>query len=202
MTSDEYIAHEEVYKGYKIQIVPDPYPTDPREWDNLGTMVSFRWTDPREFLEWFKAQKDIVALPLYLLDHSGLAMSTGKFSCDPGGWDTSSIGYIYATAEAVRKEYSLKPKQKITKAIRAKVEALLEGEVEAYDRYLRGDYVGYQIYGPPPKPCDQCRHQEEPEVLESCWSFDDQKHCLEEARRVVDSMVKAEKKKKRGKRAS
>ena len=36
-----YIAHEETYKDHDIKIETDDDPQDPREWDNLGTMVCF-----------------------------------------------------------------------------------------------------------------------------------------------------------------
>lgn len=37
--SGEYIPHTEEYKGHRIEIVGDPDPESPREWDNLGTMT-------------------------------------------------------------------------------------------------------------------------------------------------------------------
>ncbi len=35
------------------------------------------------------AMDSIIMLPLFLLDHSGLWMSTSHFGIDPQGWDTS-----------------------------------------------------------------------------------------------------------------
>lgn len=43
-------------------------------------------------------QKDIILLPLYLYDHSGLSMSTGSFvgRAVHAEWDSGQVGYIYA----------------------------------------------------------------------------------------------------------
>lgn len=215
--SDDFVWRTEEYRGHRIEIAADPDPVDPREYDHLGTMVSFHsrynlgdppasqmrksrlgirsdakhdFTDPEEFTAWLKAQKGIVALPLYLLDHSGLWMRTGPYAEDPGGWDTSLVGFIYATAEALRKEYKVK---RITPKIRKKAEALLEAEVKEYSRFLEGGFVGYRVYGPPPEACDKCHHQDEREELESCWGYDDQDYCLKEAKSVVDALCAKEK---------
>lgn len=31
--------YEEKYRGFTIKVEDDPEPNDPREWDNLGTMI-------------------------------------------------------------------------------------------------------------------------------------------------------------------
>ncbi len=66
---------------------------NPREWDNLGTMVCWhrhyelgdehRYATPDDFIDAFdpksenwNGQKIAVIMPLYLFDHSGITMST------------------------------------------------------------------------------------------------------------------------------
>jgi len=83
-----------------------------------------------------------VIIPLYLLDHSGLCMKAGSngvsldrhnaYSCDPGGWDTSSVGFIFCTWDDVKREYGL-GQDAVEKA-----ENYLRGEVEPYSQYLEG----------------------------------------------------------------
>lgn len=71
-----------------------------------------------------------VVLPLYLLDHSGLSMSAGGPSgFDPGGWDTSQVGFIFDTART--REECGTPLERI--------EECLRGEVATYSQYLQGE---------------------------------------------------------------
>jgi hypothetical protein len=138
------LAHEETYKGCKIELVYDDSPESPREWDNVGTMVC-----------WHRRYN--LVLPLYLYDHSGISISTGKFSCP---WDSGRVGFIYCSKERARQEWGEKYSPGITDdAIFAKALACLESEVSAYDSYLQGDVVGYVASDP------------DGEELGSCWGF-------------------------------
>jgi len=147
----ENITEQENYKGCEIKIVYDTNPPNPvEEYDSFGKMICFhkRYNlghKHKHSLESFQAflkvnEKNIVALPLYLYDHSGITMKTTPFSCQ---WDSGQIGYIYVTYEDIRKEYNTK---RITPKIREKVEKLLIAEVKTYDKYLTGEVYGYQIF--------------------------------------------------------
>ena len=46
-------------------------------------------------------QSNVVLLPLYLYDHSGITMSTKPFSCR---WDSGHVGWIYCTKERLISE--------------------------------------------------------------------------------------------------
>jgi len=152
------------YRGYTIEIYPDLDPTNPRDWDNLGTMVCFHpryelgdphnYT-PEELIALIKSG-DYLCLPLYLFDHSGLAMSTdaNRFAVwDSAGWDWGQVGYIIVSKEKIRKEYNCK---RITRKIREKVLNALRAEVQAYDAFLRGEVYGYTIIDPHGEPIDSC----------------------------------------------
>src|SRR5580692_11428356 len=115
-----------------IKILPDNDAVSPRTWHNLGTMACWHTRynlgdiQPKQSSEeWLadNAPKGSVVLPLYLYDHGGITMSTGPFLCP---WDSGQVGYIVATPEAIRKEFSCK---RIGKVIRAKVEKILIQEV-------------------------------------------------------------------------
>jgi hypothetical protein len=93
---------------------------------------------------------NMVILPLYLYDHSGITMNTAGFSCP---WDSGQVGWIYADEEAIRKEYG-----EVTPETLEKAEKLLQGEVENYDYYLTGQCYGFQLF----------RGDEE---IDSCWGF-------------------------------
>ena len=68
--------------------------------------------------------KEVIRLPLYLYDHSGITMSTSPFSC---GRDSGQVAFIYVTKEKAEKEYG-----NLTKANLEKVTKYMEGEVEVY----------------------------------------------------------------------
>lgn len=81
----------------------------------------------------------IIALPLYIYDHSGVTISTVRNS-DP--WDTSYAGVIWTTLEKV-KETGIIPTGEETLENCAK--DTLNAEVRMYDQYLTGDVYGYIV---------------------------------------------------------
>jgi hypothetical protein len=145
------------YNGYTIKIIQDEDPQNPREDDNLGTMVCFH---PRyklgdkhdytpESLQELVGSKDVVAMPLFLLDHSGLWIRTGRFAEDQQGWDTSMVGYIFVSLKKARKE-----------GVAAdKLPEILQAEVQEYNDYLTGNVYGYQAI------------DKDGEQVGSCWGF-------------------------------
>lgn len=82
-------------------------------------------------------EKDHVILPVFLLDHSGLAISTLPFG-DP--WDSGQVGWIYADRNTVIEEYG-----EWSAASRQKTEEFMRGEVREYDDYLRGENYIYDM---------------------------------------------------------
>ena len=93
-----------------------------------------------------------IMMPLYLMDHSGLAMQTESFH-DP--WDSGQVGWIYVSKEDALKEFDA---EKMTGAIRKKAEDLMKSEVAVYDSYLRGECYGFELY-------------KNGELSDSCWGF-------------------------------
>jgi len=135
-----------------LVIQHDDEPMNPREWDNLGKMACWhrRYTfgdiQPKEdSREWVKENvpKGSVVLPVFMMDHSGLTVSTSSASfraCDSAKGDWGQLGIIFATPEAIRKSFMVK---RVTKKLKEKVEAILRSEVETYDLYLTGQCWGY-----------------------------------------------------------
>ena len=140
---------------YKLEIFEDIDPTDPREFDNLGTMVCFHnryafgdetelkscdfssWEELESYL--YKREKALIVVPVFLYDHSGLSVNTTGFSCP---WDSGQIGFIYASKERIRNEYSCK---RISKKLRKQVREMLVSEVDSYNQYLSGDVYGFTV---------------------------------------------------------
>lgn len=83
-----------------------------------------------------------IMLPLYLLDHSGLWMKTGTFDCDPGGWDTSMVGFVFLTREQIKDEYGWK---RLTEGRKEKLRGYLRNEVEIYSAFLEGSVYWYGV---------------------------------------------------------
>lgn len=127
-------------------------------------------------------------MPLWLYDHSGLTMScgarTGQYA---DRWDSGCVGWIVAMkdkimaetteilygedGEPIRVEYKHEGRpstygimsRPLTDATwRKRAIEVMEGEVEVYDQYLRGDVYGYTLY-----------EQEDDEWIEqdSVWGF-------------------------------
>ncbi len=172
---------------YSLRISPDPDPPNPREWDNMGTMVCFHnrynlgdkteltskdfngWNELRNYLT--KKKDAAVILPLYLYDHSGLAISTHPFSCP---WDSGQVGFVYVSREKLFKEYRPNNKKYLTHALKVWAEGVLRGEVEIYNTYLSGDAWGYKIL------------YEGEDVVDSCWGYDDEDYCRKEGQMALE----------------
>lgn len=130
---------------------------------------------PDEHIERIIDKHVAVMLPLYLFDHSGLAMSTssGRFrACDSMGWDWGGVGWIYVTMEQARKEWTGTDDE-----IRAQAEKCLIAEVEVYDDYLQGQVFGYEI------------EDEDGNHLDSCWGFYGLDDMTKEARGIAERLA-------------
>jgi hypothetical protein len=161
---------------YLLSILHDFDPLDPRDWDNLGTMVCshgrYSLGDEqaenvdsyRNWDEWEAGEipKGSVCLPLYLYDHSGITMDTKSFSCP---WDSGQVGYIYCSPERIRNEFGVK---RISKKLRRRVEECLKSEVTTYDQYLTGDVYGFLLEEK--IACEACDHVDYV-TIDSCFGF-------------------------------
>jgi hypothetical protein len=177
-------------ENYEIEIIQDEDPESPREWDNLGTMVcqhrKYNLGDKHDYdfsdcLTWLDVQKELgyppIILKLYLYDHSGITMSTKPFG---DRWDSMQVGFIFATKEDLIKEYG-----KVDEEIIKKAQSVLEGEVETYDQYLRGDVYGFKIY----EISTSDNGDEHREEVEASWGYYGEDNCMEEAVGVVHCMI-------------
>lgn len=167
--------------NHSIEIHQDDNPSNPREDDNLGTMVCFHnrynlgdtdhgynfsnydsWGELKEAI--LKDNPKAIILPIYMYDHSGITINTTGFSC---GWDSGQIGFIFISRTKIREEYSAK---NVSAKLRARVTTYLQGEVEIYDQYLRGDIYGFVAT------------DSTGEEVDSCWGFYDKDEMIKEAK--------------------
>lgn len=185
MTQIERYEHN----GYTVVIDSDEEGSNPREWDNLGTMLcwhrDYNLGDTGEPVDLIRRTLEnherplssvvvqrylrifygaTVVLPLALLDHSGITMRVGtSYAEDPGGWDTSRVGYIFDTTEG----------HAMAGVLPEFIEEVLRGEVASYATYIEGGQVGYTVL-------DQRGN-----VVESCWGFES----VEEAKAQAEADV-------------
>ena len=190
---EQHLYETLCHRGHDINIYYDTIPESPREWDNLGTFyTAHRYYRPEmEFDEHFDFDevcderpgslresflKKYVALNLYLYDHSGQTISSGSFSCP---WDSGWFGIVAVSVEKVKKEYGWKV---LTRARRREIEQYLQGEIDTYDSYLRGEVYGFQITPAGDKD----------NVLESCWGYfgkDGLDQLKDECRDMIDHLI-------------
>ena len=185
---------------YRLRIEQDEYPDNPREWDNLSTMVCWHrryglgdkhnYKTPEDFYfslaeelvgdtdkvnemssEEIEAlvltSKELVIMPLYLLDHSGLTISTSciMFSAvDSAGWDWGQVGWAYITMDKMREEFG----DISDEELREQAEEIIEDEVEIYNDYLNGNVYSFILERK--AECDKCGHVEY-EVVDACGGF-------------------------------
>jgi len=180
------------YKGYTIDIAIDEDPQNPRENDNLDTMICFNKRyflgdkhdyKKEDFNTWdeLKAQiiKDhnpIVINPLYIYDHSGISISMSHEYPYNDKWDSSMVGFIFVSRKAALENWQM-GKHTNNRYLIPKVEKYLKASIEEYDLYIRGDCYGYSI-------------KKDGEEVDSCWGYFGFEYCKEEAISIVDNMTK------------
>lgn len=94
------------------------------------------WAEIRQEI---KDRHDIVAITkVYLLDHSGLRISTNPFR---NGWDSGMVGFGYVTEEDLP-DYS---DTEYDRPDAEKIQTWIEDRVKRYDQYLQGDVWRYEL---------------------------------------------------------
>lgn len=151
--SPEYWGHEEIFLvGFHRQF----YVTRPKS--GLG-----KPEDVESWMERESANFHVFKLSAYI--HGGVALSLGSdFACDPGGWDTSMLGFVFVQRESWKEE--------------AKAREAAQSLVDEWNMYLSGDVWGYVV------------EDQHGTHLESCWGFYGQENCLEEAKGIAEACAK------------
>jgi len=170
-------------EGLKAHVYSDIDPMHPRiDFDTVGSIVCWhrRYAltdpelpdfvegpekyDPTEWAEEFLKSEDVISLPIYMYDHSGITINTTGFSC---GWDSGQVGWIFVSRAKAQKEWGVETVEDIQYNLRQ--------EIEIYSQYLEGDIYGVVVEQD--APCDECGHNE-PACLDQVWGiygFDDAK---------------------------
>jgi hypothetical protein len=174
--SAEVLSHT-LPDGGRVAVEYDTDPESPRSWDNLGTLAlldrcRYCFGDealPRAEVLALLRRPDLIALPVYIYDHSGITINTTGFSCP---WDSGMVGVIYVSRDAVRREWN---KRAISPKLLDQVRKSLRGEIAVLDQYLTGQVYGFRVYDP------------EGEEVDSCWGFyGEPEECLAEGLAVAE----------------
>ena len=180
------IYHETQYKGYDIEIHLDEQPEDPREWDNLGVMIcSCRKYNLGDDQDWIlhdfefnyglelndikeiENSENVIALPLYLYDHSGITMNTTGFSC---GWDSGKVGFIFVEKKKAMDYFGW---NKLDEEKTNQILETLKSEVEVYDQYLQNNVFGFTL-------------KKDGETVDSLWGIYGLDEAVDMAKRSVE----------------
>lgn len=84
-------------------------------------------------------QENICALPLWLYDHSGISISTGRVDA----WDSSPVGLIYVEKELFIEAVGYEPDDWKSEAVK-----ILREEIETYDDFVQGNVYTWALYEP------------------------------------------------------
>jgi hypothetical protein len=98
-----------------------------------------------------EADSHVLIMPLYLFDHSGISMSTSRFSCP---WDSGQVGFATLTKADALRELSCDES-----TWREAAANCITEEVKTYDQYLTGDVWHYRV------------EDFDGEVIDSCGGF-------------------------------
>lgn len=144
------------------------------------------WFDKHESDDWQDVYNGLQKTNLILIkainmyDHSGITVSTSNGYPYNDHWDAGCVGFIYVTKKTIFEECG-----DITEENwKERADKYIEGEMETYDQYLRGDVYGFTLTKKVTVQ-EKCPHCEEvireydDEIEEdSCWGF--YGDCLEE----------------------
>ena len=149
-------------------------------------VIGKHWCDEHESDDWHDIYKElqktdfVLIKQINLYDHSGITISTSSGYPYNDRWDSCCVGFIYVTKKTIFKECG-----DITEENwKDRADKYLEGEVQTYDQYLRGDVYGYTLTKKTihQEKCPHCgeviREYEDNEEVDSCWGF--YGDCLEE----------------------
>lgn len=183
MFLDSYIFELKKVGKYVVKVLQDELAENPRTFmDHSDHMICFhkrykigdKHTETKESLNTIIKRKDVVFLPVYLYDHSGLTISTSPFCSH---WDSGQIGFIYMTKEDIFEVYG--KKKILTGKLKEKALEYMNASIEEYDQYLTGTVYGYIV------------ENENGEQVESCWGFyGESKDCLQEGIKVAESLIR------------
>lgn len=177
------------YKNYLITIEQDNDSENPREWDNVGTIIAFHINynlgdkhnyNRDDFSSWYELEKQLkkdykggIILPIFMLGQSGITISTVSFKDQ---WDSGQIGFIVCSKDQIASEWS---------GDRNKAFNHLIDEVKTYSQYLEGDVYSYKIEKVKTCPCCE---QENNQLIDSLHGLYGYNYAVIEAMSYINNI--------------
>ena len=181
-----YTISTETIGDYKLELVPDDNPLNPREDDNLCKILSFHknyygdkhnyktydYSNAEELENAIANGEDAcVVVPLYFYEHGGIVVKTSPFNIR---FDSGAFGFAVVSKQAIRKTYNIK---RITKKYLELARGIIEIEVEMYSQYINGDIYGFKVIDN-----DGC-------VLEDGYGYYNSEDCLIDGRNFINRLI-------------
>lgn len=152
------------------EVCPSVDPDSPREWDNLGTFLTFerRYSSPDEnpfgdwdsFLDHFDVEysgnqaqdlaqltaaaekQGYVLLPVFKYEHGASAYRAAEHNPFPDArFDSGLTGVIYASKDDIRKQFCV---DQVTPDVVQRAVDVLKGEVDDYSRWVNNEGI-YEV---------------------------------------------------------
>jgi hypothetical protein len=177
---------EKRFKHFTVTVENDEHPINPREFnENMSSMTCFHGryalgdshTMSPDALREYIQQPEVVSLPLYLYDHSGITMNTVGFACR---FDSGQVGRIHATYDRIREWYGV---DEVTPEVVERAKNTMRNEVAEYDRYLTGELYAVIVCQ---KEYDAERNEVVETCIHSCGGFYNETDAIEDAIQYVD----------------
>lgn len=149
--------------GKSIEVFREQHPEDPLVFDSAVVLECSHgrydlgdkdaptdkydsWAGIRGKIE---DENNVLAIrPLFLLDHSGISISTTPFQ---SSWDSGKVGWAYITEESAD-EIGIRDQDRETE----KLEQWIEARVSNYDDYLRQNIFRYVLKDEDGEELDAC----------------------------------------------
>ena len=160
----------------KLEIMIDEACESPREWDNLTIIVTIKnnhndigdiqENSSEELRELLEDKKAKFAMPLYIYEHSGMALKCFEDKTMVGypyndQWDAGCIGMVFTT-EALLKEAGL------FNSTKKEIIEYMKAEVDTYSQWCNGECYGFRLSKW--SKCDKCNQLEDKEI-DSCFGY-------------------------------
>ena len=186
----------------KAELIYDQHAANPRECDNLGTILiapnKAHWIASRDdvvdtsipfgknpFEHWENLRREqlnlkksdiAIAYPITKYEHGSISLSLGY----KRGWDYTVSGFVYVTKETLRKCFNVK---RITKSVCQRAENCLQDELDTLTRWLNGECYGWCIteYA----LTDDGLDWKEVDTLDSCGGYFDKEQALDDMKDML-----------------
>lgn len=124
---------------------------------NLGDADAYDYLDhePKYYLGWYEIEAELERkrmhyAPVYMLDHSGIRLSTKDFN---DRWDSGRVGFIFLTREEA---LEIVGGTKMSPAKNRTIDEYLRQEIAVLDQYVDNDVWTYRITDSEGNELDAC----------------------------------------------